>query len=301
MKTISYCTALYHKQGYCQKERIEGFNEAAERALEHGIRFHSQLYINNSDKKFAKEMKRLYRRKARFPHIVRDLGKLDYWTNYRKGDIEWRTVDEHGRQKPTESWKEFQFVELKHYDIYHLLAHIFNIGIDYSLAQGHEYYAILSGDQLLPPEHPQRMVEFLEAHEKAGLVSSLAFYDFSKKEIADEKGKRTFLTPLIIFRQRPGETLEQMEDRRRWVYENLLPYPENGNTGLEYCEVDAVGTGGAVIPRKVFGRLKFEERVFEGEGEDIQYCLDIKSKLGLNVYIVPTVVMQNRYADGQRY
>lgn len=301
MKTISYCTGLYEKQGYCQEERVEHFNEAADAAKANDLRLHVQLYINNSKKRFFKDMKRLYRKKARFPYIMADLGKLDYWTNFKKGELEWKVVDEHGKQTRTESWKEFEFVDLRHFDIYHLLAHIFNIGIDQSVKLGHDYYGILSGDQLLPINHPGVMTRFLDQHPNAGMVGSLAFYDFSKKEIVEGGTQKTYLTPLLIFRQHPGETEEEMEQRRAWVYANLLPYPENNYTGMEFCEVDAMGTGGAVIPRPIFTRLRFQERTFVGEGEDVQYCLDIKEKLGKKVYVVPTVIMENRYADGQRY
>lgn len=302
MKTILYCTALYEKQGYCQEERVECFNEAAAYAKANGIELHSVLYINNSKKAFARAMKKLYRKRAKFPYIVRDLGHLDFWTHYKKDEIGWVKVDEHGNQLPTESLKDLQFVNLKHMDIYHLLAHIFNIGIQAAFEGEYDYFGILSGDQLLPKEHPVVMTRFLEAHHDAGMVSSLAFYDYSKKEIVGDNGeKKTFQIPLIIFRQRPGETKEQMEQRKAWIYANLLPYPENNFTGLEYCEVDAIGTGGAVIPWGVFNRLKFQERVFEGEGEDIQYCLDLKEKLKKKVYVIPTVIIENRYADGQRY
>lgn len=302
MKKILYCTALYHKQGYCQEERVECFNEAAALAKANGVELHSLLYINNSKKSFFKEMRRLYRKKAEFPHIVKDLGQLEFTTHFKKGDVGWVKVDEHGNHTRTEDLQDMQFVDLKHMDIYHLLAYIFNLGIDEAVRGGYDYYGILSGDQLLPREHPIVMTRFLGEHQDAGLVSSLAFYDFSKKEVIEDSGaKKTFQIPLIIFRQRPGETSEQMANRKAWIYANLLPYPENGNTGLEYCEVDAVGTGGAVIPRGVFSRLRFQERVFEGEGEDIQYCLDLKEKLMKKVYIVPTVIIENRYADGQRY
>ena len=303
MKTISYCTALYDKQGYCQKERVEHFNRAAKAAAESGLKLHIQLYINNSSKKFYKEMVKLYRREAEFPYYIRNLGKMEYWADIENKDLKWMTVDEHGKQVPTESYKEFELVAMRHFDIYHLLAHIFNIGIETSVRLKHDYYAILSGDQLLPENHPAVMTRFLESHPNAGIAASLAFYDFSKKEIVDESGQKTYLIPLIIFRQRPDETEEMMKQRKAWIFANLLPYPENDYTGLEHCEVDALGTGGAVIPRSVFTRLRFRECVFVkgGEGEDIQYCLDIREKLGLKVYIVPTVVMENRYADGQRY
>lgn len=300
MKTISYCTALWYRQGYCQKERIDCFNAAAKAAAENGLVLHNQLYINNSDKSFYREMRQLYKRKAEFPYIIKNLGKLEYWTNHNmiKG---WSVVGEHGKHTPTESWKDGQFADLQHFDIFQLLARVFNLGMRTSINMGHDYFCVVSGDQLLPESHPSVMTRFLETHPNAGIASSLTFFDFSKRVIIDGESEKTYVIPLIIFRAREGETEAEMEQRKKWVFANLLPHPENNYTGMEYCEVDALGSGGAVIPRRVFSKLKFEDGPFAGEGEDVRYCLDIREKLGLKVYIIPTVVMENRYADGKKY
>jgi len=302
MKTVSYCTALYSKQAYCQKERVDAFNEAHKEALKQGIEVHVQTLINNSPRSFLKEMVRMYMRYADFPHLLVDYGKIKYTTEFEQRDYDWTLVDGEGREVEVED-DSVQMYRVRHFDIYRLLAHMFNIGIDYAVEKNFDFFGILSGDQILPPEHPATLVNFLQEHPQAGLVSALAFYDFSKKEIVCKGKVKEYMIPLIIFRQRPGETREQMEQREAWTYANLLPHPENNYTGLEYCEVDACGTGGCLVSRKVFSQLKFDERPYAetGEGEDIQYCVDIKNKLGLKCYVAPTVVIKNRYADGQFY
>jgi len=301
-KTVTYCTALYSKQGYCQKERLEAFNEAHMKALEDDIQIHVQTLLNNSPRSFLKEMTRTYMRYADFPYLLIDYGKLKYTTEFEQRDYNWKLVDSEGKEVEVKD-DSVQMYRVQHFDIYKLLAHLFNIGIDYAVEKNFDYFGILSGDQILPPEHPATLVKFLEAHPEGGLASALAFYDFSRKEVVCKGKTCEYMTPLIILRQRPGETKEQLENRRQWIFANLLPHEENQWTGMEFCEVDACGTGGCLIPRKVFTQLKFDERphAVTGEGEDIAYCLAIREKLGLKCYSVPTVLMKNRYADGQLY
>lgn len=279
------------------------FNSAARQARLAGLDLHIQLYINNSPKEFTKKMKGLYRDRARFRYHIEDLGQIKYETEFAEKDfgVEWKIKGDDGRMIDTKPDDKLLF-SVKHFDVFRLLAEIFNKGIDYSVKNEHDFYGILSGDQLLPPEHPVRMVDFLDEHKNCGVVSSLAFFDDSKKEIIEGQGVvKTFMVPLIMFHQHDDETPEQMEERRKWVYAHLLPHPENGGTGMEYCEVDALGTGGAVIPREVFTKLKFVERAFDGQGEDIQYCIDVRTKLGKKIFVIPTVVIENRYPDGTRY
>ena len=300
MKKLLYCTALYSKQAYCQKERLEAFNKAYMAALEHDIEIHVQTLVNNSPKSFYKDLLRMHMKEARFPYTICDYGELKYDTEYERREYDWLIHDSDGNIAKNEDGSVEMF-SVTHQDIYRLLAHLFNIGIDFAVEKNFDYFGILSGDQILPPEHPATLVKFLEDHPQAGLASALAYYDFSKKEIVRDGKVRTYQTPLIIIRQRPGETDEETKARQDWIYHNLLPHEENGWTGLEFVEVDAVGTGGSIVPRKVFSQLKFVDAKFVGEGEDIQFCLDIKNKLGLKVYSVPTIVVQNRYESGDLY
>ena len=307
MRTVSYTTALYEAQGYCQKERVEAFNEAWRVAKEAELTVHVQLYINNSKPTFAKKMLELYKKDAKFPYLIQDLGKIDHMTNIKKeykmdAWPELRMLDEKGGfEKLDEKEYGYEVMDVRVRDIFRLLGHVFNIGIEASLALNHDFYGILSGDQILPANHPATMVDFLDGHENAGLVSSLCFFDHSKKEVVSKGVVKTYMVPLIVFRQREGETEVQRTLREAWVLANLLPHEENGWKGLEYVDVDAVGTGGAIIPRKVFTQLKFNEEEFKGEGEDIAFCLDIRRKLGLKVFIVPSIVIENRYPYGAKY
>ena len=293
---------MYSKQGYCQKERLEAFNQAYMKALEDDIEIHVQPLVNNSPRKFYKDLLRMHMKDARFPYTICDYGKINYETNYERKEYEWAIVDSEGNAVKNED-SGIEMYSVVHKDIYRLLAHLFNIGIDFAVEKNFDYFGILSGDQILPPEHPATLVKFLEEHPDAGIAATLTFFDFSKKEIVCEGKTRTYMIPLVIIRERPEETPEQTNARRDWIFANLLPHPEYNMSGLAYCEVDAVGTGGSLIPRKVFTQLKFDERPFQetGCGEDVQFCYQVKDKLGLKCYSVPTVVVPNRYADGQLY
>jgi len=301
-KKLMYCTALYSKQGYCQKERIEAFNEAYMRALEDDIEIHVQTLVNNSPKKFYKDLLRMHMQKARFPYTICDYGKINYETNYERKEYDWLVLDSEGKTVKNED-SGVEMFSVVHKDIYRLLAHLFNIGIQYAVDHDFDYFGILSGDQILPPEHPATLVKFLEDHPQAGIAATLTFFDFSKKEVVCEGKIRTYMIPLVIIRGRPGETPEQTKARREWIFANLLPNKENNYRGMEYCECDAVGTGGSLVPRKVFTKLKFDERPFQetGCGEDVAYCYEVKDKLGLKCYSVPTIVVPNRYANGDFY
>jgi len=302
VKTLTYCTALYSKQAYCQKERVEAFNQAYMKALEDDIEIHVQTLVNNSPRKFCTDLIRMHMKDARFPYNLCDYGKLNYETSYERKEYDWLVVDKKGNKVDTEE-SGVEMWSVVHQNIYRLLAHMFNLGIDYAVEKNFDYFGILSGDQILPPEHPAALIRFLEDHPQAGLASALAFFDSSRKEIVCKGKIREYMIPLIIIRERPEETEAETQARREWIFANLLPHPENGMRGMEFCEVDAVGTGGAIIPRKVFTKLKFDEMLFEkaGMGDDVGYCYDIKDKLGLKVYSVPTVMMKNRYPDGQLY
>lgn len=300
--TVSYCTALYSKQAYCQRERIDAMNAAYREALKHGIEVHSQMLINNSPRSFLKQMVRMHMRYAEFPHSVADYGKINYETSYERKEYDWAVVDSDGNALKNED-SGIEMYSVVHKDVYRLLAHLFNIGIDHAVEKGYDYFGILSGDQIIPPEHPATLVKFLREHPRAGIASALAFFDYSRKEVVCKGKVREYMIPLVIIRERPGETPKQTKARREWIFANLLPNEENGYTGMEFCECDAVGTGGSLIPRKVFTKLKFDERPFRetGQGEDVGYCYEIQDRFGLKVYSVPTVVLKNRYPDGQLY
>ena len=302
MKTVTYCTALYSKQAYCQKERLQAFNEAYTQALKDDIEIHVQTLVNNSPRKFYKDLIRMYMKGAKFPYLACDYGKINYETSYERKEYDWAIVDSEGNAVKNED-KSIEMYSVVHKDIYRLLAHLFNFGIDYAVEKNFDYFGILSGDQIVPPEHPAKLVNFLENHPEAGIASALTYFDFSRKEIVCRGKIRTYMIPLVIIRERPGETEAETRARRQWIFANLLPNEENGYTGMEYCECDAVGTGGSLIPRKVFTQLKFDERPFQetGQGEDVGFCYQVKDKLGLKVYSVPTVIIHNRYADGQFY
>ena len=302
MKKLLYCTALYSKQGYCQEERLEAFNKLYMKALEDDIEIHVMTLVNNSPKKFYKDLLRMHMKDARFPYTICDYGKIDYKTEYERKEYNWVVMDSEGNALKNED-SGVEMYSVTHSDIYRLLAHLFNIGIDYAVEKNFDFFGILSGDQILPPEHAATLVKFLEDHPDAGIAATLTFFDFSKKEIVSKDKTRTYMIPLVIIRERPGETPAQTNARRDWIFANLLPHPENNMSGLAYCEVDAVGTGGSLVPRKVFTQLKFDERPFQetGCGEDVQFCYQVKDKLGLKCYSVPTVIVPNRYADGQLY
>lgn len=302
MKKLLYCTALYSKQAYCQRERLEAFNQAYMKALEDDIEIHVQTLVNNSPKSFYKDLLRMHMRHAKFPYTIADYGKINYETNYERREYDWLVLDSDGNAVKNED-TNVEFYSVVHKDIYRLLAHLFNIGIDYAVEKNFDFFGILSGDQIIPPEHATTLVKFLEERESVGIASTLTYFDFSKKEVVREGKLRTYMIPLVIIRGRPDETEQQTRARREWIFANLLPNEENGWTGMEFCEVDAVGTGGSLIPRKVFTKLKFDERPFQetGQGEDVGYCYDIKDKLGLRCFVLPTIVVPNRYPNGELY
>jgi len=302
MKKVLYCTALYSKQAYCQEERLEAFNKLYMKALEDDIEIHVQTLVNNSPKKFYKDFLRMHMKKAKFPYTIADYGKIDYKTEYERKEYNWVVMDSEGNTLKNED-SGVEMYSVTHKDIYRLLAHLFNIGIDFAVEKNFDFFGILSGDQILPPEHPATLVKFLEDHPDAGIAATLTYFDFSKKEIVRNGKVRTYMIPLVIIRGRPGETPAQTNARRDWIFANLLPHPENNMSGLAYCEVDAVGTGGSLIPRKVFTQLKFDERPFQetGCGEDVQFCYAVKDRLGLKCYSVPTLIVPNRYQSGELY
>jgi hypothetical protein len=302
MKKVLYCTALYSKQAYCQEERLEAFNKLYMKALEDDIEIHAMTLVNNSPKKFYKDLLRLYMKEARFPYTIADYGHINYETDYERKDYDWAIVDSDGKAvKNTD--QDIEVFSVVHKDIYRLLAHLFNLGIDHAVEKGFDFFGILSGDQIPPPEHASTLVKFLEEHQDAGIAATLTYFDFSKKEIVHKGKTRTYMIPLVIIRERPGETKAETDARRAWIFAHLLPHPENNMTGMAYCEVDAVGTGGSLIPRKVFTKLKFDERPFQesGCGEDVSFCYEVKDKLGLKCYSVPTLVVPNRYESGEFY
>jgi len=296
LRTVAYCTGLYSKQAYCQEERVEAFNKAEEEARKAGLTLEVQIFINNSPKEFFTVMAKLYKKDAKFQHFLTDLGKMDYWKDVPIKNVKAVRMDMHrGSVERIEGWDEGGVFSARTFDIYKLLAEIFNKGMTRSYRLGHEFFGILSGDQILPPEHPATMVRFLDEHPEAGIASALAFYDFSKKKMLIDGEEREALRPLVYVYDRPGRP-----NYMRWVYDNLLPNEKNNWTGLAFVEVDAVGTGGSLIPRKVFGKLKFKLEHEEGIGEDIQYCLDIQ-RAGYKVYSIPEVIIKNRYESGELY
>ena len=302
MKKVLYCTALYSKQAYCQEERLEAFNKLYMRSLEDDIEIHVMTLVNNSPKKFYKNFLRMHMQKAKFPYTIADYGYINYETDYERKDYDWAIVDSDGNAIKNED-SGVEMVSVIHKDIYRLLAHLFNLGIDFAVEKNFDYFSIQSGDQILPPVHATTLVKFLEDHSEAGIAATLTYFDFSKKEVTVRGKVRKYMIPLVIIRGRPGETPEETNARRAWIFANLLPNEENGYTGMEFCEVDAVGTGGSLIPRKVFTQLKFDERPIQetGCGEDIAYCYEVKDKLGLKCYSVPTVIVPNRYPNGEFY
>lgn len=301
-KKLLYCTALYSKQDYCQKERLEAFNKVYMKALEDDIEIHVMTLVNNSPKKFYKDLLRLHMQMAKFPYIIVDYGKIDYTTDYERKEYDWAVVDADGNAVKNED-QDVEMFSVLHKDVYRLLAHLFNIGIDHAIRNDFDFFGILSGDQILPPEHASTLVKFLEDHPQAGVAATLTYFDFSKKEIVHKGKARKYMIPLVIIRGRPGETPEETNARRAWIFANLLPHPENDMRGLAYCEVDAVGTGGSMIPRKVFTKLKFDERPIQetGCGEDIQFCYQVKDRLGLKCFSVPVLIVPNRYPNGDFY
>jgi hypothetical protein len=290
---VLYITGLYHKQQYCQEEKLRYMNRVFYKARAEDIDIMVATTVNNSPKSFTKWLTDLHERKARFPWTIKDIGQKDYWMDIKDKVDAIRLDPMTGKTERAEGWNELKedyYFNLKQYDLYRLMAEVFNDGIDQAIAGGYDYMSILSGDQLPPIGHAAEFVGFLEEHKDAGMVCGLMFFDYSKKRMVVEGKEVTGLRPMLS-RRNP--------DENRWLYDNLLPNEKNGYTGLEYAEIDRCGNGGVMIKRAAFERVRFATE-FDGRGEDIRYCDDLKAA-GFKLFVKPTVYIPNRYPDGQLY
>jgi len=289
---ILYITGLYSKQKYCQAERVEVFNAANEECQKHGLSMLVMTVVNNSPKSFAPWLERLHKSKARFPYLVKDIGEKNYRIELESSAKATAFNPETGEQSLVE---EFEALRgdggtTEHLDIFRLMAEIHNDGFEYATDNGFEYVSILTGDQMIPKEHPIVLTEFLKHHPECGQVNGLVYFTRSKKMILVDGVERESYWPLVTC-----ETREQTE----WLWRNMFPTKEHG--GLEYAEVYLMGSGGTMIPRSIFAdkQFRFNEK-YDGNGEDIAFCKLLKSK-GKKVFLVPWLRIPNRNPDGSLY
>jgi hypothetical protein len=268
-------------------ERIRCFNRLAKESLKNDLLIEVHTTVNNSAPGYASKLERMYKKNAEFPFFIKDIGKKDYFINLElpaKFQMRDGTVRNDMNGNPI-------IFEARAFDIYRLMAEIFNEGMDYAEKNNMDFYSIQSGDQLVPEDHAVVLTKFLDEHPSAGLVGGIVFFDFSKKKMI-RNGK-------TVEAYRPMVDMDTPE-KTAWLWANLFPNEENGYTGLEYAEVRMVGTGGSMIPRDVFTKLKFHT-VFDGTGEDIRYCDEIRSILGKKVFVHTGVSIPNRYPSGEKY
>jgi hypothetical protein len=268
-------------------ERIKCFNKLARESLKNDLLIEVHTTVNNSAPGYASKLERMYKRNAEFPFFVKDIGLKDYFINVNL-PAQFKMRD--GSVKNDVDGKSVIF-EAKAFDIYRLMAEIFDDGMDYATENHIDFYSIMSGDQLAPPNHATVLTKFLDEHPNAGLVGSIVFFDFSKKKMV-RNGK-------TVEAYRPMVDMDTPE-KTQWLWANLFPNEENGWSGLEFAEVRMVGTGGSMIPRSVFSQLRFHKD-FNGVGEDIRYCEEIRSILGKKVFVHTGVTTPNLYENGEIY
>lgn len=287
MRTIVYHTGLWDRQGYCQMERIRCFNALFVECLKNDILIEVHTTVNNSHENFATKLEQMHRDHAHFPYFIKDIGKWDKYIDIIKPASLKR---QDGKPLHLEKGQSL-VLEAKTFDLFGLMATIFNEGIDYAVGIKADFYSIQSGDQMVPVNHATVLTQFLDKHPNAGIVGSLVYFDYSKKEMVRDGKTVEAYSPMVEM-----DTSEE----RLWIRANLLPNEQNGWTGLEYAEVKKIGTGGAMIPYSTFSKLKFHTE-FNGTGEDFRYCDEIRSLLGKKVFINTDVVMKNRYPNGELY
>jgi hypothetical protein len=287
MRTVIYHTGLYEKQAYCQKERIQCFNALRDEAIKNDLNIEVHTTVNNSSKSYARRLEEMHRKYAEFPFKVVDIGKRDYFIDMSTPAV---LKKPDGTPFPLEKGQSVVF-EAKAFDIYRLMAEIFNTGMEEAVQSNADFYSIQSGDQLVPPDHANVLVDFLDSHENAGMVGAIVYFDFSKKKMVVH-GKE-------VDAYRPMCDMDTPE-KTAWLWANLFPREENGWTGLEFAEVRMCGTGGSMIPRRTFTKLRFHTK-WNGTGEDIRFCEEIRSILGKKVFVHTGVSVPNRYFDGQKY
>lgn len=290
---ILYVTALYDVQKYAQKERVEAFNAVYEECQKHGLSMLVMTVINNSKESFKPWMEKLHEKKAKFPYLIKDIGERHYLMDAEDRVKAYVVNPETGEASEAEEYnvfKEAGLTKFEQFDIYRLMAEIFNDAFDFATDHGFEYVSIQSGDQILPKEQPVVFSEFLKAHPLCGLVNGLLYFDYSKTKMKVDGEEREAYMPMVRF-QNPEHT--------KWLHANMLPTKEHG--GMELCEVDMIGTGGSMIPRSVFADKQFRFNTeWSGLGEDLAFCVMLKTK-GRKVYILPWFKIPNRYKSGELY
>lgn len=287
MRTIMYHTGLYDKQEYCQLERIKCFNKLQEQCQKNHLGIEVHTTVNNSRPDFASKLTRMHKKYAEFPYYIEDIGKRDYYIDLTK-KVQMRDVN--GNAVPNRDGESLVF-EAKAFDIYRLMAEIFNTGFEYADKNHLDFYSIQSGDQLVPEDHATVLIDFLDNHPNAGIVNGIVYFDYSKKKFIKDGNTITAYRPMVDM---------DTPEKTAWLLANLFPREENGWTGLEFAEVRMVGTGGSIVPRSVFTNLKFHTD-FNGTGEDIRFCEEIRSILGKKVFVHTGVSIPNRYPSGERY
>jgi hypothetical protein len=268
-------------------ERIRCFNKLKKECEKNDLLIEVHTTVNNSAPGYAEKLERMHRKFAEFPYYITDIGKWDHYIELSK-PVDLNGPD--GIPFPLKKGESVVF-ESKVFDLYRLMAEIFNAGMDYAVKNHIDFYSIMSGDQLVPEDHAAVLVKFLDDHPNAGLVGSLVYCDFSKKRLV-RKGRTVEAYEPMVDMSTPEERL--------WLRANLLPNEENGYTGLQYAEVKWVGTGGSMMPFDTFSKLRFHTE-FDGRGEDVRFCEEVRSVLGKKVFINTDVVTPNRYASGERY
>lgn len=169
-------------------------------------------------------------------------------------------------------------------------AEMYNQAVRTANDEDYDYISFLTGDQIIPEEHPVAMTRFLDDEPICGLVNGLVHFPYSHKKMLVNGIIRNAYRPMVFM---------DTEEKNQWLYAHMLP---NGNQGgIDSIEVDKLGLNGAVIPRTVFGAkwFKFSER-WAGLDQGYNIGTMIKSHR-YGIYIIPWVNIKTRYYNGEMY